>query len=405
MKIVWDKTYLKYCAYIIFTVTILYILYGIISNLGLILKTIWAALGGVASVLMPFIIALVITYLLLPLVKWIETFLLKYVKLLSPKAHPDDKYKQLRRTLSVLITYLLFLGLIVFFIASLYSLISGSLPEHIDLNSMLESITDYSKAANQLFANLTTTMENSGFSADVKKQMLQLIQAGKGVTANAIAGLFSSLQGFGNNLINIVLGFIIAFYFLIDAEYFKDLWQRFVALFFKSRHYDRFSGYMDDVNAVVSSFIRGQLLDALIVGILSSIALYAIGLDFAVFVGMTSGLFNIIPYFGPLIGSVLAVIVALLGGSIKQAVLAIIVLIIVQQIDGNFLSPKIVGNSVGLHPVFVMMALIIGGSLMGIWGMLIAVPAGGILKLMLNRWADYKELKRREADAGQELEI
>ena len=390
MKIVWDKTYVKYSAYIIFTATILYILYAIISNFGFILKTTWMVLGGVLSVLTPLIIALIITYLLQPLVSWIEAFILKYVKLLSPKAHHNDKFKQLRRTLSVLTTYLLFLGLIFFFIASLYSLISGSLPEHFDLNSMLESITDYSKAANQLFANLTTSMENSGFSADVKKQLLQLIQAGKGITANAIAGLFSSLQGFGNNLINILLGFIIAFYFLIDAEYFKNLWSQFVKFIFKSHLYEIFSGYMDDVNAVVSSFIRGQLLDALIVGILSSIALYIVGLDFAVFVGMTSGLFNIIPYFGPLIGSVLAVVVGLLSGSLNKAVLAVIALVIVQQIDSNILSPKIVGNSVGLHPVFVMLAIIIGGSCFGIWGMLIAVPVAGIIKLMLNRWMVFK---------------
>ncbi len=390
MKFKLDKTYVKYCAYIIITATILYILYGIISNLGYIVKTAWLVLGSVLSVLSPLFIALVITYLLHPLVSWIEAFLLKNIKLLAPKSHKDDKYRQLRRSVSVLITYLLFLGLIFFFIYSLYGLISGSLPKHIDVNSMLESITDYSKTANQLFANLTTSMENSGFSADVKKQLLQVIQAGKTVTANAIAGLFTSMQGFGNNLINITLGFIIAFYFLNDMEYFKNLYQQCTDMLIKRHHYEKMASYLDDINAVVSSFIRGQLLDALIVGILSSIALYIVGLDFAVFVGMTSGLFNIIPYFGPLIGSVLALVVALLGGNLRTAVLAVIALVIVQQIDSNIISPKIVGNSVGLHPVFVMLAIIIGGSCMGIWGMLIAVPVAGIIKLMLNRWVAYK---------------
>ena len=168
MKLVLDKTYVKYSAYIIFTATILYILYGIISNLGTIVTTAWMVLGSILSVLSPLIIALVITYLLHPLVSWIDAFIIKNIKLLAPKAHNADKYRQLRRTVSVLITYLLFIGLIFFFIASLYGLISGSLPKHFDVNSMLESITDYSKTANQLFANLTTSMENSGFSADVK---------------------------------------------------------------------------------------------------------------------------------------------------------------------------------------------------------------------------------------------
>ena len=399
MKIVWDKTYIKYSAYIIFTATILYILYGIISNLGYILKTALMAVGSVFSVLTPLIMALVITYLLHPLVSGIEAFIYKQVKWLAPKANKNDKYRQLRRTISVLITYLLFLGLILLFIASLYGLISGSLPRHIDLNSMLDSISDYSRTANQLFARLTVSMENSGFSADVKKQLLQLIQVGKTVSANAIAGLFSSLQGFGNNLLNIILGFIFAFYFLNDMEYFKNLYQQYTALLFKRQHYEIMAGYMADINGVISSFIRGQLLDALIVGVLSSIALYIIGLDFAVFVGMTSGLFNIIPYFGPLIGSVLAVVVALLGGSFHKALFAVIALVIVQQIDSNIISPKIVGDSVGLHPVFVMLAIIIGGSCWGLWGMLIAVPVAGIIKLILNRWMAYKMIEQAEENA------
>lgn len=398
MKIVVDKTYVKYSAYVIFTATILYILYGIISNLGFIVKIGWMALGSVFSVLSPLIVALVITYLLHPLVSWIEAFILKNIKLLAPKANKNDKYRQIRRTISVLITYLLFFGLIIFFIASLYGLISGSLPKHIDINSMLASITDYSRTANQLFANLTVSMENSGFSPDVKTQLLQLIQVSKTVTANAIAGLFTSLQGFGNNLLNITLGFIIAFYFLSDMQYFKNLYHQCTSMLFKRRHYEKMASYMADINAVVSSFIRGQLLDALIVGILSSIALYIVGLDFAVFVGMTSGLFNIIPYFGPLIGSVLAVVVALLGGSLHKAVLAVIALVIVQQIDSNIISPKIVGNSVGLHPVFVMLAIIIGGSCMGIWGMLIAVPVAGIIKLIINRWVAYKTHNEEEME-------
>ncbi len=393
MKIVLDKTYVKYSAYIIFTATILYILYGILSNLGSIMKTALMVLGDVFSVLTPLIIALVITYLLHPLVSWIEAFILKNTKRLVPKADKNDQYQQLRRTLSVLITYLLVIALIFLFIASLYGMISGSLPRNIDLNSMLASITDYSKNANKLFQGLTASMENSGVSGEVKKQLLQLIQGSKTLTDNAIAGLFASLQGFGNNLLNIMLGFILAFYFLNDMEYFKSLYRQCTSMLFKRQHYEKMASYMADINGVISSFIRGQLLIALIVGVISSIALYIIGLDFAVFVGMTAGLFNIIPYFGPLIGSLLAVVVGLLGGSLYKAMLAVIALVIVQQIDSNFISPKIVGNSVGLHPVFVMLAIIIGGSCLGLWGMLIAVPVAGIIKLMLNRWIAFKAQK------------
>ncbi len=394
MKIVLDKTYVKYSAYTIFTVTMLLILYAIISNLGTILKTAWMALGSVLAVLTPLIIALVIAYLLQPLVTWIDAFILKNKIRFAPQAFKNDGNQNLRRTVSVLVTYLLFMGIIVFFVACLYALVSGSLPSHIDLNSMVESITKYANNTNDIFSRMTASMENSGLSGEVKKQLLNLIQASKSFAGNAISGMFVSLQGFANNLLNIGLGFIIAFYFLNDPTYFKSLCRRGASVLFKRHQYEKIADYMADINGVVSSFIRGQLLDALIVGVLSSAALYVIGLDFAVFVGMTSGLFNIIPYFGPLIGSVLAVIVALLGGSLHKALLAVIVLVIVQQIDSNIISPKIVGDSVGLHPVFVMLAIIIGGSCMGLWGMLIAVPAAGIIRLILNRWFDSKEQKQ-----------
>ncbi|HNU81001.1 MAG TPA: AI-2E family transporter, partial [Bacillota bacterium] len=138
-------------------------------------------------------------------------------------------------------------------------------------------------------------------------------------------------------------------------------------------------------------FIRGQLLAALIVGILSSIGLSIIRLDFAILIGMTAGIANIIPYFGPILGSVPAVIVGLLSGNPVKALLAIIVLVAVQQIDGTLISPRIVGSSVGLHPVFVMLSMIIGGSYLGLLGMLIAVPIAAIIKMFLVRWMENKK--------------
>lgn len=396
MKIVLDKTYVKYSIYTILTVTIIFILYGILSNLGHILKTALIVLGGVISVLTPLIIALVITYLFHPLVSRIEAFILMNVKLMAPKAEKNDQHGHLRRTISVLITYLLLLALIVLFIYSLYVLISGSLPRNIDLNSMLDSITNYTKSYNELFIRLTASMEKSGLSGEVKNQLLRLIQVSQNFTGNAIVGLFTSLQGFGNNLLNILLGFIIAFYLLMDFQYFKSLYRQSTAMLFKPQHNEKLSDFMADINGVVSSFIRGQLLVALIVGVFSSILLYIVGLDFAVLVGMTAGLFNVIPYFGPIIGSIIAVVVGLLSGSPLKALLAVAALVVVQQIDSNIISPRIVGNSVGLHPVFIILSIIIGGSCFGLLGMLIAVPVAGIIKLLLNRWVSFREPRQEK---------
>jgi predicted PurR-regulated permease PerM len=392
VRIVLDKTYVKYSIYTILTATILYILYSIISNLGSILATAFYILGVAFSVLSPLLIALVIAYLLHPLVSWIDLALSKNIKPLSVAVGKNDRYKHLRRTLSVLITYLFFLSMLVLLIYSLYVMISGSLPRHIDLNSMILAIGNYTQTYNELFSRLITSLQTSGLSETLKSQLLGFVQVTQNFIGNAITGLFSSLQQFGNNLLNVILGFVIAFYLLKDIEYFKNLYHECTELFFNRRHNEKLAGFLTEVNGVVANFIRGQLLVALIIGVTSSIALYMVGLDYAVLVGMTAGLCNIIPYFGPVIGSAAAVIVGLMSGSPLKAFLAVIALLVVQQLDGNIISPKIVGDSVGLHPVFIMLSIVIGGSFFGLVGMLLAVPTAGIIKLLLVRYIYFSRL-------------
>jgi predicted PurR-regulated permease PerM len=389
MRIILDKAYLKISGYTILTATILYILYAFISNLGSILKIALLVLGVVFSVLSPVIIALVIAYLLHPLVTWIDTNVATKISLLPSKANKSHKYQHLRRTASVLLTYLLFLSLILLFIYSLYVLISGSLPKNLSFNNMMIYISNYSNTYNELFDRLISTLQTSGISDNMKNQLLALIKVTQNFISNGVAGLFTSIQEFGNNLLNIMLGFVIAFYLLKDVEYFRNLYHDSTSFLFNRKYNEKLSGILADINGVVSKFIRGQLLVALIVGILSSIGLYAVGLDYAVLVGMTAGLGNIIPYFGPIVGAILAVIVGLISGSPLKALFSVLVLIVVQQLESIIISPKIVGDSVGLHPVFVMLSVVIGGTFFGLMGMLIAVPIAGIIKLFLNQWVAY----------------
>jgi predicted PurR-regulated permease PerM len=388
MRIVFDKTYVKYSIYTIITATILYILYSIISNLGSILKAAINGLGVVFSVLSPLIIALVIAYLLHPLVSWIDCAISKNIKPLAATADNNNKYQHLRRTLSVLLTYLFFLSVLVLLIYSLYVLISGSLPRHLDLNSMIQAIGNYTQSYNELFSRLIISIQTAGLSEGLKNQLLGFVQFAQNFIGNAIAGLFSSLQQGGNNLLAIMMGVVIAFYLLKDIEYFKNLYHEYTELLFNRSHNEKLSGFLTEINGVVANFIRGQLLVALIVGVTSSIALYLVGLDYAVLVGMTAGLCDIIPYFGPIVGSIIAVIVALVTGSPLKALLAVVALLVVQQLEGYIISPKIIGKSVGLHPVFIILAIVIGGHFFGLVGMLLAVPTAGIIKLILLRYKD-----------------
>ena len=132
--------------------------------------------------------------------------------------------------------------------------------------------------------------------------------------------------------------------------------------------------FFSDLNFVFSGYVSGQITDALVMAALFSVSFWAAGIKYAFVIGVISGLFNIIPYIGAVAAFILSVFVALVSGTPSRAVYAAIVVITIQQIDGFIISPKIVGQSVKLHPVFVVVSLFIFGSLWGFSGMIVAVP-------------------------------
>lgn len=383
MKLPVDKNFIKYSIYIIVLATILYLIYRIVSNLEFILGTAMGILSRLFAILSPFIIALAVAYLLHPVVRWIECFVL------SGKWF--EKRQQLRRTLSVLLTYLLVIGIFVILLYSTYAMIGGQISRQVDINAVIDSISSYSKRYNQIFEQLRVALENSGLSENLKQQFIDTAESANEILGSAITKTFDQLRRLGSNIVNIVLGLVIAFYILKDLEYFKHLYGETTKALIKERKNQKLKSLLSDINSITSNFIRGQLLDAFIVGVLCSIGLSIIGLDFAVLIGMTAGISNVIPYFGPIIGSVPAVVVGLLGGNPITALFAVIVLVVVQQIDSVLIAPRVVGNSVGLHPVFIMLSIIIGGAYLGLLGMLIAVPVAAIIKMFLVRWIDDKK--------------
>ena len=162
---------------------------------------------------------------------------------------------------------------------------------------------------------------------------------------------------------------------------------------------------LSEMNAVLSRFIRGALLDALIVAVLSSIGLSIMGLEAAVFIGIFAGISNVIPYFGPVIGMIPAFLMGLCTGGFWHGVLAIAILFAIQQIDANFIYPKVVGSSTGLHPLMVLLAVSVFGYFGGILGMILAVPLAGIIQVFVVKWASGKEsrAKRTETEPPRDM--
>ena len=185
---------------------------------------------------------------------------------------------------------------------------------------------------------------------------------------------------------NWLLACVIAFYLLQDKEHFLSFLQRVLKYSFKQERYLKLRDLGREVDRILSGYIRGQVIDATIIVILTSGALLLIRLDFAIIIGIVAGIFNLIPYFGPIVGLVLSIIIGLLDSNPMKALYGALAILVIQQIDGWFIVPKIVGECVKLHPIVVLLAILIGGNLFGLVGMLIAVPVAAFIRLLLIRF-------------------
>lgn len=194
--------------------------------------------------------------------------------------------------------------------------------------------------------------------------------------------LFAGAGRFATGALHVIVNFILApvfaAYLLIDLPKFQKAGQHYMP----PRYRREWIPLVERIGNTVGSFFRGQLLVAAIVGVMSCLVFLVIGLPFWLPIGLLAGFFNIIPLIGPFVGGGVAVVVGGIEGGPSLAIKSALAMLVVQQIDNHFISPKVMGWAVRLHPVAVMIALLLGASLGGIWGMLLAVPMMGVAKIL-----------------------
>jgi predicted PurR-regulated permease PerM len=189
--------------------------------------------------------------------------------------------------------------------------------------------------------------------------------------------IFSSILSLGENMLSLAVVPLVVYYFLADSDI---IFNRTLVIF-PSNSRNMIKRIIGDIDKILGRYIISQFVLCGIIGILTFIVLIALHVDFPIILSVLNALFNIIPYFGPLFGAIPAVLVALLF-STKTALWTAALLYIIQQIEGNIISPKITGDSVSMHPLVVIILLIVGGKLGGFLGMVLAVPIGVVIKII-----------------------
>ncbi len=215
----------------------------------------------------------------------------------------------------------------------------------------------------------------------------------------ALDQLGSVTAGIFEFILVFLLGPVLAFYLLIDLP---SVQERMVSIFPDRRRAEA-AHVGRQLNTALGGFLRGQLVVALIVGLMLSLGYRVIGLEFWLLIGLIGGLLNIVPFLGPWIGGILGVLVAVSTGDVPTAVWAVVVAIAVQQIDNNFVSPTVLRATVRLHPAVTLGALVLGGAFAGIWGVIIAVPLTATVKILMGHWWRTRILDQTWEEASEAM--
>lgn len=337
--------------------TIFYSLFVVI--LAVIIVFIYFYRGKIAKIIIPFIMAMVIAYILQPIVIKLEE-------------------KKIKRSVAIILIYAIIAGVLTLLTFFVFPELVNNTREFINV---LPNVTmEY----RENFNGMVSLIYSSKWPEDIKnaifREINNSVQMAENILVEALKNTLSRLLKTVSTLLDLVLAMVIAYYIMKDGEYFKNVSLSLIP----KKWRNGILGTCREINGVLSNFIQGQLLTALIVGTLEVIGLLLVGVKYPIILGMIGGIANIIPYFGPFIGAIPAVAVALIESPMK-AIWTIIVFVVIQQLDNGFISPKIIEGRLGLHPVTTILAVLIGGEFFGIMGMLVSVPIAAMIKVIGKR--------------------
>ncbi|QUI24314.1 AI-2E family transporter [Vallitalea pronyensis] len=310
------------------------------------------------------IFASIIIYLLSPVVRLIKTKL------------------KFRHTISVLLTYFIVFAFIALFIMLIAPTITDS------VNALINNFP----STEEMMAYVNNSFLQEFVSADTIDNLIETIdQSVVKFSSNILSfssSVISSITGFISNLALLILSLFMAFYALRDSEEIPPKLKRLVRAFLPKKYADWTIRVGRLTDKALKQFLIGKMYTCIILGLLVSIAIYVVNMlsplhiPYAPLMGLIIGLTNIIPYIGPFIGTIPCLFFALFSG-VWEAVALLIVVIVMQQIDNIIVSPKIIGNTVGLKPFWVVASVTIGGSFFGAMGMILAVPIASVIIILV----------------------
>ncbi|WP_032120597.1 AI-2E family transporter [Clostridium amazonitimonense] len=328
------------------------------------------------SIVSPFIYAFIIAYILNPIMKFFE------------------KRFKVKRGVSILLTYILILGIVT--VTSIYLIpkISNSIIDI--LKNVPYFAGETQKWFNDLISNskLDSLLSSSTLSALNFNSFLSKIS---NFSITFLNLLLSKTITFTSYLIKWVFGFLIAIYILFDKENIISWFKKICYITFKDRTSDKLISLIKNLHNMVGAYVGTKAIDSSIIGVLAFVGLTIIGSSYGLLIAVIVGITNMIPYFGPFIGMVVAFVINVFFSPLK-AFIALIFLFVLQQFDAWYLDPKLIGGKVGLSPFLVIFAVTLGGGLYGPVGMVLFVPIVAVVKVYLDKFIERQVKKNNKVE-------
>lgn len=343
------------------------------------------AIGKFIGVISPFLAGALMAYLLYIPASKIEKKLLKSKKRFLKKKS---------RGLSVFITFTIAIMLIIVLVNVILPVVT---------ESVIELVNNFQNYWNTTISKLNELPEDSFFKSEKVTEAIreignniQNIDLKKYINPEKITEYIKGVLGVASGIFDVFVTIIVSVYILLQRTQIIGFLKNLTMAIFGEKTCNKISKYVHDSNQIFFKFISGQLIDAVVVGILVTIAMSIIGVKYSILLGFIIGLFNIIPYFGAIVAIGLSILITIITGGLSQAFWMALVVIILQQIDSNIINPKIIGDSLEISPLLVIIAVTIGGAYFNILGMFLAVPVVAVFKIIINDWIEIKREKISE---------
>ena len=381
-----DKSWRKHAAWFILGI-LLIIFYKTVDSFSSAVS--W--LNSFIDLLMPFFIGGLIGYLLYIPSKRVEDLFRKIkIKFVSKRA----------RGLSVLFVYLTMIFLIIIVFNIIIPRIYGSI---IELSKSLP--TYYSNAKDYLNSlpeehllsqvNLIGAIENLEQS-DIVEKIVEFLDLDN--VSKYIKGIVDAV----NIVFNIFVSFIVSVYLLLERSDIKNFVRNLLNATCTKKTCKKISRYYRKTNIIFYQFISGQIIDAFVIGVITSVAMTIMDVKYSVLLGFFIGLFNVIPYFGAIVAVIVSSIITIFTGGIQKALWMAIVIVVLQQVDANVINPRILGNSLKISPILVIFAVTFFGAYFGVLGMFLGVPIIALFKVII---LDYIEERSAEKKVLKEEKV